>query len=404
MQLLVVALRSPFEGHAGNALILRNHLERLSRRHVIDFVAVGSPDRAAHPDLGAWCRRVVMVPPVSRLRRRFAQIAGFGQQRPLRVAAHANPAMQALVERMLAANHYDALLVQLCEAAQFVPSHHGLPSVLDFEDPPALKLERTRPWVPVRQAATATIDLPPMRDYEAGCAEAFDRLVFVSARDAQAFGDAHGCLHKVARVHHAVAVGPEPRPLAARVADQIIVNGNMAHLPNVAAVDFICRSVFPLIRHARPSAMLKIVGANPTAAVRAWSRVAGITVTGTVEDIRTHLSEAVVALCGVPVMLGAQTKVLEAMACGTPVVTTSAGNYGIDAVDGRQLHVADAPVLFASRVVDLLRGEGWPRMSAEGYALVRDGFSADSATAAFERVIEEAVAAHAAGGRNEWHA
>lgn len=391
MRLLFVTLRSPIGGHSGNALILRHHLEQLSARHEIDLAAVGVAAQAEHPALRAWCRSVVMTPPPSAAARRIAQCVGVAVGRPLRVSAHANPGLRAVVAGLLASREYDALVVQLSESAQFVPAHHAVPSVLDFEDPPALKIERTRPWLPRRQALTASLDLPLMRRYESRCARTFDRLVFVSANDAQAFGTAHHCLDKVARVHHAVDVEPVTRPLERRPDGRLIVNGNMAHPPNVAAVDFVCRSVFPLIRQAIPTATLCVVGANPTPAVLAWGCVDGITITGTVDDLRAHVAEARVALCGVPVLLGAQTKVLEAMACGTPVVTTSAGIHGVDAEDGRHLFVADDPALFASRAISLLRGEGWQQMSVAGHALVRDRFSAHGAAVALEAVIAQAI-------------
>lgn len=394
MRLLFVALRSPFVGYSGNALILRNHLSALHERHEIDLVAFGGPEDAAHPDLRRWCHRVVMVSPPPRLARRLAQATGLLFGRPLRVSTYASDALAAAATQLAQEHAYDTAVVQLCEAAQFRPRVAGLPCVMDFEDPPAVKLRRTLPWLDLKACIAARVDLQLMPQYEASVAARFDRLVFVSASDAEAFGRTHQCVDKVARIHHAVVSEAVVPDFDSRELDSVIVTGNMAHPPNVAAVTYLCRDVFPRIRQLRPGATLRLVGANPVPEVRAWGGHEGITVTGAVPDVRAELARSRVALCGVPVVLGAQTKVLEAMATGTPVVTTTAGNHGVDGLSGRDLHVADTPDRFAECTVKLLRGEGWDAMSLAALALVRTSFSPSHAAEALETVIAAAIAEH----------
>ena len=94
------------------------------------------------------------------------------------------------------------------------------------------------------------------------------------------------------------------------------------------------------------------------------------------------------SVCPVRLRIGAQTKILEALACGTPVVTTSAGNYGIGAVPGQHLHVADDPEEFADRVVSLLSAEKWNELSHGGQGFVRDNFSWENSTAKLEQIMK----------------
>jgi glycosyltransferase involved in cell wall biosynthesis len=392
MRLLFVALRSPFTSQSGNTLILRNHLDALHVRHQIDLAALGTDADAEHADLRRWCERVVMVPPPSPAVRRLAQASGLLTGRPLRVSAYSSQDLRAVIARLVIERSYDAVVVQLCEAAQFLPLPATLPAIMDFEDPPSIKLRRTIPWLAPRPRRAARLDLPLMRRYEARVARAFDRLVFVSADDAREFGEEHGCPDKVACVRHAVETGVAAGHAAARVEHSIAITGNMSHPPNVAGVRFIVREVFPRVRQAIPGAQLWLVGANPAPEVRDLARVDGITVTGQVPDVGVYLTRARVALCAVPVVLGTQTKVLEAMANGTPVVTTTAGNRGIDGVDGVDLYVADSPELFTDRIVSLLRGTRWSAMSDAGRTLARDSFSPAQAAADLERVIAETIA------------
>ena len=166
------------------------------------------------------------------------------------------------------------------------------------------------------------------------------------------------------------------------------MTGNMYHPPNVDAVEFFCIDIFPLICQRDPSANLWLVGANPVATVRKWARDPRIKVTGFVPGVRTYLREAMVSVCPVRLRIGAQTKILEALACGTPVVTTSAGNYGIGAVAGQHLYVADDPREFADRVVSLLSAEEWNELSQNGQRFVRDNFSWENSSAKLEQIVE----------------
>jgi glycosyltransferase involved in cell wall biosynthesis len=285
------------------------------------------------------------------------------------------------------------VVVQLYEAAQFCPDLFDGPVILDFEDPPFAKLSRTAPWLGRWRRLLARIDHKRLIRYERLCARRFDRLVFVSERDAIEFGNTYGCTEKVRWVPHGVEIPPtRAAGAASRTDGMVVVTGNMAHRPNAVAAEFICREVFPTVRRAVPEATLWLVGAGPSKALRQHGRAGGITVTGWVPDVRRYLEQALVAVCGVPVVVGTQTKVLEALACGTPVVTTAAGNHGIEGATGEHLYVCDTAGEFADRITSLLRRERWTELSDAGSRFVRERFSANGTGAALEQVILEAIA------------
>jgi phosphatidylinositol alpha-1,6-mannosyltransferase len=100
-------------------------------------------------------------------------------------------------------------------------------------------------------------------------------------------------------------------------------------------------------------------------------------------------------------MIGSQTKVLEAMACGTPVVSTLAGNYGIGAQDGEHMYVTDDREVFAARVVSLLRGERWKELSVKGRQFVVENYTWDASARRLEKMIEILSAARRTKETNE---
>src|SRR5262249_40484360 len=121
------------------------------------------------------------------------------------------------------------------------------------------------------------------------------------------------------------------------------------------AVTWFSETILPRIRTAIPEVQFLIVGRNPVLAVRTLARIPGIQVTGSVPDVRPHVSGAALAVAPLRIARGIQNKVLEAMAAGLPVVATSKAHEGITAVAGRDLFVEDEPGAFADSAIALLR-------------------------------------------------
>src|SRR5690606_4053410 len=95
-----------------------------------------------------------------------------------------------------------------------------------------------------------------------------------------------------------------------------------------------CNEVWPLLKKVRPSLKLKIVGANPSPAVRQLAKLDGVEVTGSVADVRPYLHGSALSIAPLFIARGTQNKILECMAMGVPVVTSIEASKGVDAVPG----------------------------------------------------------------------
>jgi glycosyltransferase involved in cell wall biosynthesis len=133
----------------------------------------------------------------------------------------------------------------------------------------------------------------------------------------------------------------------------VLFTGDMGFEPNVEAAELLAGRLFPDIRRAHPGAELRLVGRNPDVRVR---RLAGpgVTVVGGVADMVPHLRAATVYVAPHFTGAGTRTKLLEAMAAGCAIVTTGIGIEGIEAVDGREVALADDGPALAAAVVRLL--------------------------------------------------
>jgi len=158
--------------------------------------------------------------------------------------------------------------------------------------------------------------------------------------------------------------GP-PRP------NTLVFTGSPTYSANYDAVAYLLREVWPLIARTVPDVTLRVTGNTEGVDLASLPRRPRVHFTGHVGDVRPIVAESWVSV--VPLRLGAGTrvKVLESMALGTPVVSTSKGAEGLEVKDGESILIADRPAEFAERVVDLLRSpELRARLATAGRRLV----------------------------------
>lgn len=147
------------------------------------------------------------------------------------------------------------------------------------------------------------------------------------------------------------------RPDSTPVSDAsptLVFLGAMDYRPNVDAVRWFCREVWPKLRRSRPEAAFEIVGRRPTDDVRRLADLPGVTVTGAVPDVRPHLARATAVVAPLRIARGIQNKVLEAMAASRPVVASPQALEGLEVRHGEQVLAAESPSEWTTALSDLL--------------------------------------------------
>jgi polysaccharide biosynthesis protein PslH len=146
-----------------------------------------------------------------------------------------------------------------------------------------------------------------------------------------------------------------PNSKVERELNTLIFSGKMSYHANITMVKYLCDEIMPRLLKKRPDVRLVLVGKDPPAEVRRLANSSYVEVTGTVDDIRPFLWKATVAV--VPLIYGAgvQNKLLEAMATGTAVITTSKVLNTLSVVSGKDLLVGDSPEEFTNCVLELLQ-------------------------------------------------
>lgn len=394
MKLLVVIPNYPYPPRIGSAIVAYHIIREIVKKHSVDLICYGEPQ-----DKGEFVRflnRAEFVPrrkiprPIMVLRYIFYLILGI----PPTVTAHMSHDMNMRVSSLIELGEYDAILAYELAAIQYCPKSSFRKVVANIEDPESIKLDRMRRlsvWSLWHTMKLKMFSVTADR-YERKIFPRLGKVVLLSESDLLDMKSKHGD-ENLGYVPYGVESKSdrEVPGFDQRSEGMIVFSGSMYHRPNVDGALYFLDYMFPSILLEHPSTVLWIVGSRPDRRIyRASQRFKEhVVITGTVKDVSEYLLRARVSICPVRLQIGVQTKILEAMSCGTPVVTLSAGNSGIGGISGKELWVEDESDQFAKRVVALLRNEDWLPLSKGGVSLVKERFSWKHSAEILEKHLAE---------------
>jgi glycosyltransferase involved in cell wall biosynthesis len=169
----------------------------------------------------------------------------------------------------------------------------------------------------------------------------------------------------------------------------LLFTGNMDYAPNVDAVGYFAREVFPLIQQKFPAVKFVIAGQRPVETVTSLANE-NIIVTGFIKDLAEKYNEASVVVAPLRFGAGTQNKVLEAMAMGIPVVCSNIGFAGLGITSGEGAFMQTTPQAFADSVNELLASEGLRKQTGQkGLEVIRSRFDWDKIAALLEQYFTE---------------
>lgn len=388
MRILFVVGRSPFPPLRGDQVRAWHQLRMLSRTHAVEVLALDRKDPAATAALGGLGVRVAWSPP-SAAGRALRVVRHAASGLPLQAALFdLHTHRRALGEAL--ARGADLVHVQLVRLAPLLPALGPVPCVVDLVDALSQNLARRaeRDRAPAR--ALWRMEARRLRALEADVIARAGHSVVVSDADREALGGGP----RLSTVPNGVDGARFAWDGAVRANADIAFTGNLGYFANADAAAWFAQEAFPRVRAARPAARFLIAGARPSRAVRALGRLPGVTVLGPVEDMAAVIQAARVAVAPLQSGSGQQSKVLEAMACGTPVVASPLALAGIAAVGGRDLLVGADAAATAAAVLELLDDdERAARLALAGRRLVDALYTWERSAALLEAAHGRAVLA-----------
>ncbi|MBC8031407.1 MAG: glycosyltransferase [Pyrinomonadaceae bacterium] len=191
------------------------------------------------------------------------------------------------------------------------------------------------------------------------------------------------------RVQRAAVSGLSQSPIGA---NRIVFVGSMDYHANIHAVADFARDVWPVVLERHPELVFTIVGRDPGEEVRQLASIPGIEVTGTVGDVRPYYREAVASIVPLKVGGGSRLKILESMAAGVPVVSTTLGAEGLEVRHGADIVIGDTKEQLVEAITRLLQDEELRRQLSEaGRDLVSRRYEWEIAGESLFRIYEDLV-------------
>ena len=393
MKLLLVTPQSPFPPRQGTTLrnyYLLRHFAANCELHLFTCLSPHDSHRPA-PELSRMCARLeAFRQPHRPLKRRLRD--SLLASKPDMALRLAHKQAHAKLQQMLAEENYDLVQIEGIEMApygfQILQSPNRAPPVV-FDNHNAEFLLQKRAalmdagnlkrW---HAAGYSFLQWQKLYRYEQAFCRAAAGIVAVSEPDRKALASlAPG--KPVVKVPNGVEISRYlPQPLPRESPPALVFTGKMDYRPNVDAMLWFGQKVLPRIRRAT-AARLLIAGMSPHPALDKLRALPDVEITGAVDDIVPYIHRAAIYLAPMRVGGGTRFKVLEAMACARPVVSTSLGVEGIPVRNGEHLLIADQPRDFADAVLSLLRdqaagGRRSRALGAAARAFVENHFSWDA--------------------------
>jgi len=303
-------------------------------------------------------------------------------------------AMRHLVERLTLRTHFDVVHADQLNMGQYAERVRGAFKVLDAHN--ALWLLYKRLWETMSPGLHKPLlgrDWRLLKAYEGRLVREFDAVLAVSHEDAAALQKAAG--HPLDITVIPIAIDTDEVTVVQRdpMPSHILHIGTMYWPPNIDAMNWFVHEIYPIIRQQRPDVRFDVVGSRPPAELLALNDAGlGVNVTGYVKDLTAYQRRAAVTIVPLRAGGGMRVKILNALAEGIPIVSTTLGCEGIGVTPGRDVLVGDTPEAFAAEVIRVLNDPALGRqLAANGRRLVEEKYDYRQACRPLDEVYARAV-------------
>lgn len=360
----MITAHFPYPPFSGTPLRIYNLISRSAREHEIwlaSFINYSEKNEYIQHML-KFCQGVETVErqKIGALERPAEAFHYFMTGKPPELRLYHSPELIKKVEQLILKVDFD--VVEIIDSfmglyLEALPKELRKKAVLTFIDIVFSKYHRISKIEPKIQRKIRTwLYSRMMRRWEPYYAARFGRCITVSESDRR--------LLLSVNPHLRIDVAPngvdsnlyKPLPYS-NSSPTLIFVGNMGYRPNIDAITHFYKDIYPQIQEKVPAVEMWVVGINPSPEVKQLAGE-GFHVTGAVEDLLSFYKRSTV--CVVPLRAGGGTrlKILEAMALGRPVISTSIGCEGLDVIDGQHILIADTPDEFVEKTIYLLNNEG----------------------------------------------
>jgi sugar transferase (PEP-CTERM/EpsH1 system associated) len=396
MKILYLCHRFPFPPKRGGKIRPFNMIKHLSAAgHEVTVASLARSAAEAREGAGIapYCKRYAIAEvrnpvQIARMVLRLPSLT------PSSMGFFHSPALARRVRALLARERFELIFVHCSSVAQYVSGVVGIPKILDFGDMDSQKWLEYARCKPFPLSAGYWLEGRKLEREERRLARLFDLCTATTRAEWETLES-----YRTGVATDWFPNGVDSRYFAPTAepyeADTICFVGRMDYYPNQECMFDFCANVLPRIQARRPQAKLVIVGADPSPAVKRLGQLPGVTVTGPVPDVRPYLQRSALMVAPLNIARGTQNKILEAMACGVPVVTSAAAAGGVDAVATEHFLVADSADEHVAAVLRVLENRSErARLASAGRSRMLSHHAWERSMQRLDKMIERCLAAY----------
>lgn len=371
MRILFVLSRVPYPLEKGDKLRAFHFIRELSDNHEITLFCLADKriDPEAKSKLRAFCSEVY-IHRIPLYRKWLGLLIALFNKKPFQVEYFYSKSAQRKFDAFLEAHLPQHIFCQLIRTSEYAKKYSVIPKTLDYMDAFSAGMKRMAERASFPMSAVMNIEYLRLKNYEEQIAKEFQHRTIISEQD-------KACLN----LKQSITVLPNgigPQFFEDRSISQhrhILFTGNMSYRPNVESARFLAKEIMPLIWKEDPTIKLTLAGATPASTILAL-KSDRIEVTGWVDDIVAIYKSAKIFVAPMLINSGLQNKLLEAMACKVPCITTSLANNALGANSGWEILIGDTAQEIADHVLFLLtHTEEADNLGTQGHQYVIKNYS-----------------------------
>ena len=358
LKVLVIDEEVPFPPNSGKRIRTWNLLRRLAARHEVTLLCYGEAVNPAIAELERAGIRVNTVPPAttpSKWKLYLQLLQNLLSPLPFSVVKHYSRRFQEALDGLLREENWDLLQCEWTPYMHFVGK--------DTPCPVLMATHNVEYQIWQRRASHDRNVLGKLFFYlQAVKMQRFEKIALKKAAGVTAVSTidadmmAAWDVKNIAVVSNGIDVGAYRGIDGPEAENEVLSISSLDWYPNVDAIDFFLRAAWPMIRREQPQAVFRVIGRNaPEELRKRLQSTAGVVFHGEVADLHSFLEKASVVVVPLRIGGGSRLKILEALAAGKAVLSTTVGAEGLELTPDVHLWIADRPDDFAQKTVELLR-------------------------------------------------
>ncbi len=390
MKILFVTARFPYPPIKGDKIISYQRLKYFSHKHEISLLSFAN--RKVEPDhisaIQQYCKQIHIIPLCKAESLLNILLKGLSDV-PLQILFYKSRCFKAKLEKLLRKHKYDLIHGFMLRIASYISDYNDCPKIIELIDSMELNMRRRaslektlKKWIFNKEAGRLSL-------YEKIIVKNFNYAMVVSEIDRKIIGQDNIVVNPLGidteNFHSTKHKKKDPY--------LVIFTGNMGYFPNEHAVLYFVNNIFPLIQKRIPEVNFWVAGRGVSSTIkRLEKKNKAIKILGFVESIVDCINEASVSVCPMMAGSGMQFKILEALACGVPVVATSLAKGSIDLNEEHGLFVEDNEKMFAETVIKVLKNKSLQTViSKAGPAAITDKYSWERSNLIVENIYSKLV-------------